>query len=486
MNLNRREFLTASGIALAGAAAAARAQTGKENIVVLGAGLSGLSAAYELAQRGYQVTVLEGRDRVGGRIKTLREPFRDGQYVELGGELIGDGYKRMFGYVKSFEVPYEEVPERFETSGSVSSLQWGTGTTAIIKRKLYPVGSVLDPHPYGLTGDEAKGLPPVLLMTHLRQMAQEATRDPAKLVEFDKVSLGEALRKRGLSFEAVRLINIALNYNSIESVSAGGVLFDAKRRMTAGTRALRVIGGNDRLMAAFRDNAAAAGAKFILNARVRKITQNAAGASVSFTGRNGRLQSLTADKVVCTIPFSVLRGIEFSPALPPEKSKAVNDLAYTRVTKVYFQGKRFEWDRRAIGTSVWTDTALERIYEMAGDRGDLRGIFTVWMDGDGAHQAERLGDPVRIAWARTNLEKMLPFMKGQIERSATKSWTNDDFSRGAFAHLTVGQLASVKPFVKGSVGRIHFAGEHTAEVAPGMEGALESAERVVAEIAGRA
>jgi monoamine oxidase len=482
MGCTRREFLLASGAALA-AFSTVRAQNGK-NVLVLGAGLSGLSAAYELAQRGYGVTVLEGRDRVGGRIKTLREPFRDRQYVELGAELIGDGYKRLVNYIKKLEVPFQEVPERFETAGSVSTLQWGTGTTAVLKGKLFPVGSVLRPHPYRLKEEEAKGLPPVLLSMHVRAMAQEVARDPEKLDEYDRMSLAAALRKRGVSEKAIRLMNVSLNYNSIETVSAGGVIYDGRRRATAGVRPLRLIGGNDRLIKAFQEYCVESGVKFVLDARVRKIARTENGVSVSFAGKAGRVETLSADSAVCTIPFSVLRGIEFTPALPEAKAKAIRELPYTRITKVYFQAKRFEWDRRSIGTSVWTDTPVERIFEMAGTRGDERGIFTTWTDGDSALAADRLSDAARQSWARANLLKALPFMRGSIERSATKSWVNDEFSKGAFAHLLVGQLTGIKKDVATAVGNIHFAGEHTAENSPGMEGALESAERVVREIAG--
>ncbi len=483
MKINRREFLAGAGAVIVASSVPSFAQNGKR-VLVLGAGLSGLSAAYELAQRGYSVTVIEGRDRIGGRIKTLREPFRDRQYVELGGELVGDGYKRMFNYIKTLEVPYQEVPERFETSGSVSTLQWGTGTTAILKGKLYPVGSVLKPHPYGLKDDEARGLPPMLFSMHLRAMAQEVASDPQKIFEYDRMSLADAFRKRGASEAAIRLMNISLNYNSIETVSAGGALFDSRRRITAGTRALRIIGGNDRMTKALHENGVSSGVKFILNARVRQIKHSNAGVSVTFADKSGKLQTLSAEKAVCTIPFSVLDRVAFSPALPAAKAKAIRELPYTHITKVYMQAKRFEWDRRSIGTSVWTDTPLERIFEMAGARGDERGIFTVWVDGDGARNAERLGDAARQVWARTNFERIMPFMKGKFERTATKSWTNDEFVRGSYSHLTVGQLAGLKPDVKTAVGNIHFAGEHTAEVSPGMEGALESAERVVREILG--
>ena len=158
MKTNRRDFLLISGAAIFACPILSLAQNTKKRIIVAGAGLSGLSVAYELSQLGYQVTVIEGRDRIGGRVFTLKKPFVDGQYVELGGELVGDGYKRLLGYANRFNVPFEEVPSEIETSGSVANLQGGIGTTAVLKGTLYPIGATLEPHPYQLKGDEAKML----------------------------------------------------------------------------------------------------------------------------------------------------------------------------------------------------------------------------------------------------------------------------------------------------------------------------------------
>ena len=228
MKLNRRQFIGTAGVALFSRSLFAQ---NKKRIIVAGAGLSGLSAAYELSQRGYQVTVIEGRDRIGGRVFTLKQPFVDEQFVEMGGELIGNGYKRMTGYAQKFNVSIEEVPSEFETAGSVANLQSGIGTTAILKGKLYPIGSSLEPHPYDLQGDEAKMLPPALLIRHLRLMAREVAGNAEKIAELDKLSLADALRARGASEAAIKLMNISLNYNSIETVSAGGVMFEAQRRI---------------------------------------------------------------------------------------------------------------------------------------------------------------------------------------------------------------------------------------------------------------
>jgi uncharacterized protein with NAD-binding domain and iron-sulfur cluster len=147
MNLTRREFIfSASSVLLS---TKVFSQTNRR-VLILGAGLAGLSAAYELVQKGFDVTIVEARKRIGGRVVTLREPFKDNQFVELGGELIGDGYKRFLNYARKFDIKFEEVSSASETGGSVTNLQKGIGTSAILKGKLYPVNSVLIANPYNL------------------------------------------------------------------------------------------------------------------------------------------------------------------------------------------------------------------------------------------------------------------------------------------------------------------------------------------------
>jgi monoamine oxidase len=260
----------------------------------------------------------------------------------------------------------------------------------------------------------------------------------------------------------------------------GGILWEGRRRANIGTKAMEVIGGNDQITNALFEKSRKNGVKFVLNARVLQIAHTAGGVLVSFTSEAGKMQTLEADKLVCTIPFSVLRNIKFSPTLADAKMQAINNLAYTKITKTFLQGRRDNWDKQNLGSMIWTDTPCERIFSAAGKRGETRGIFTVWTEGDGASVPDGLSDKKRIDWTKKEFKRVLPQLK--IEKSATKSWGNDEFARGAYSHFTVGQLVDLQPFIKTQAGPIHFAGEHTAEFAPGMEGALESAERVVREI----
>jgi monoamine oxidase len=480
MKINRREFLV--GVGVLGLSRPLRAWGQKRNrVIVLGAGLAGLSSAYKMAKAGWEVTVLEARDRIGGRIFTLRAPFSDGLHVETGGEIIGNGYARFLAYAREFGIAVEEQKGGGETGGSVAQAQRGITTTAVLKGRVYLPGAMLDPHPYGLQNGEKDALPPSLLARLRREMYLEAAKMPNGFAEFDKLSLAEALRRKGMSGEAIRLMNISLNYNNIETVSAGGFLWEAARAAGVGTKAVKLPGGNDELPLALAKAAAALGVKFITGAEVKKIAQINGTARVTGFNKRG-MTAFEADKIICAIPFSVLRDFVFEPALPETKLRAVKELAYTQITKIYLEAERKGWDDAGYGTSVWTDTAAERIFAGAPSIQSVNRIYTMWMEGAGAMAADKISDKKRITWGRKIFGATLPVMAGKARRAATVSWGNDRFARGAYSHFTVGQLSALQPHLKAPVGPVHFAGEHTAEEAPGMEGALESAERAVAEI----
>src|SRR5687768_14000765 len=104
MSINRRTFLKQSALAVAGVSMArvpfVTVGAGPKKIIIIGAGIAGLSAGFELTQLGHQVTILEARARPGGRIQTLREPFADGLYAEAGAARIPDNHDLVLKYVK--------------------------------------------------------------------------------------------------------------------------------------------------------------------------------------------------------------------------------------------------------------------------------------------------------------------------------------------------------------------------------------------------
>src|SRR5262245_4146105 len=113
MSMNRRNFLQATTLAVTGVSLARfpiiSVSAASKKIVIIGAGMAGLSAGYELTQLGHDVTILEARARPGGRVHTLREPFDDGLYAEAGAARIPDDHNLTLKYVKLFNLPLEPM-----------------------------------------------------------------------------------------------------------------------------------------------------------------------------------------------------------------------------------------------------------------------------------------------------------------------------------------------------------------------------------------
>src|SRR5947209_4148195 len=113
MPMNRRTFVKRSAVAIAGASLSRfnfiTVAAAPKKIIIIGAGMAGLSAGYELAQLGHDVTILEARSRPGGRVHTLREPFSDGLYAEAGAARIPDNHDLTLKYVKLFDLPLEPM-----------------------------------------------------------------------------------------------------------------------------------------------------------------------------------------------------------------------------------------------------------------------------------------------------------------------------------------------------------------------------------------
>jgi monoamine oxidase len=471
--MDRREFIKGIGaLAVAGAIPARAAQA--KRVLVAGAGLAGLATAYELAQRGFQVTIIEARNRHGGRIFTMREPFDDGLRVELGGETLGNGYRRFIGYCDKFGIATED-DDNADVFRPLPMLMRG---------QFYASGVAPDPHPYGLTGEEAKFSPPALLARHFRVWAETLARNPARAADFDKLSVADLLRVEGVSEAAIRLMNISLNYNDIETVSVAGALFDLRRRANGGTKIVRVRDGNSALPDAFARELAKMGVKINYHTALLAVEHSATGVRAAVRGASGRRSTIAAEHFVSALPAPPLRRVRFTPTLPDAQVIAIRLLPYTRITKIYLQARRDNWDKNGYGTGVWTDTPAERILNVSGKPGQARGLFALWLDGLGTLKADKMTDAARVAWGRQTFAETLPACASDVEKTATVSWFNDRWAGGAYAHFQKNQHAAFFPALQKPFGVLHFAGEHTAEQNNGMEGALESAARVVKEIAG--
>jgi len=471
-HLTRRSFVAGLGASLLPWQYAASAP---RNIIVVGAGLAGLATAWELKQAGENVTLIEASRRVGGRVKTVRGHFADEAWVDLGGQTSGALYANFFYYSARFGLEFEAQQEITQRPDFLLHLQ----------NKLYSAATLrADPSLWPLDLHEhEKPLAPSRLIGHyLMPIAQEIGTIEKVLndefLHFDTMSLRQLLTQRGASDAAVELIDHSLNYNSVDTVSALSALRDSVRFLhMRGGQALNLENGNSSLPEAF---AAELGDVIRLDHRLLALNQGEDGVKLQVE-TNGRTDTLYADRVVLALPFTALRKIDLSPALPASRRRIIDEFPYTQIAQVFLQTRSRFWESGGPVAAVVSDGPLERLFNLSDKVTGDRGLLVNWVNGTGTQRIAG-GDPEQhLQNVKNEIYAIWPQAKGQIETTLANNWGRS-YVQGAYAHYAPGQMAQYAMEIPKPVGRLHFAGEHTELVAPGMEGALTSGKRAAAEI----
>jgi monoamine oxidase len=446
----------------------------QHDVVVIGAGLAGLTAALELEAAGLDVLVLEAEPRVGGRIHSMRQL---GGTAEAGGTYIGAGYTRVIGTAERLGVKLVDVTPILEFFRE-QDLALGT---EIIRQSEWP-GHPRNPFP----GDDRKILPwnyhRVLTVRHNPLGAPEEWLD-RKHASLD-VSAHDWFAGLGLSEAAIALgydLNASFGRNA-DDVSALLLLFrgafsKAQRALapkgSVGYTAERGVQRIPEAMAAALKGDVALGRAVtaIATERERAVVRSSDG---------GRF---TARHIVCSLPFGVLRRIAIDPPLAGVQADAVAELASQPVTQVYLAPKSRFWERDGFAASLFTDSRAGMV-AAARNGADPREVtsITAWIMGDAAVALDRLttADAGRAVIAE--IERIRPAASGELEPIGMHSWGADPHAAGAWAYFRPGEVRRFAGKMGAPHGRVHFCGEHLAIGNRGMEGAMESAERAAAAI----
>jgi monoamine oxidase len=234
----------------------------------------------------------------------------------------------------------------------------------------------------------------------------------------------------------------------------------------------KIKGGTDVLPKAFAERL---GNKIHYGSPVVKIEQDEKQARVVFLTA-GKQQTMTADNVLCTIPFSVLRNVDL-PALSSRKRDIIKNTRYDAVARVYLQTRNRIWEEKGMNGFAFAPGAVE-IWQPTWNQPGPRGILMTYARPGEAEKITKLKENERIATTLKQLDEMFGGLRENFERGATKCWTEDEWSRGAWAFVGFDKFgAAIAPD-----GRIHFAGEHISEWPSWIQGALSSGLRAVKEI----
>lgn len=487
--ITRRKF---NSSAIFGSAAAVapfvhtRKARGQEavDVIVIGAGLSGLNAAWILDEAGFNVRVLEGSDRVGGRVWTADETWKteSGEVpIELGASQVGPSYARVRDAIDRLALPtFNEdrsvLPYSYYIGGQhISAADWPDSPVNLTQK------------------DEREILPDKFSATMLMKFNPLVELDDWFSPEFSDydISIYDFLKSNGVSEEGIRLASIS-GVNDLHGVSALRFL----QEFTRGAQEAKFVGELDEngkprehwpknfvggTIALPHAMASQLKNEVRVKQQVTSIEARADGVDVRILD-GGRHR---AKFVISSVPFSVLKYVDIWPRPPEAQYNAIRSLSYSETTRAFCRIKEPFWEEDGLGASLISDGAVRNFWAIdhADGKGSYRGMF-VLTDRVGRQVASRSSEAAEKLLV-DELARIRPASMGQIEMLKYHAWERQPLQRGCSPMFAPGQVTAFAKEMIVPHGRLHFAGEHTRRLDYGMESAMESGERAAFEILDR-
>ncbi len=452
MKIERRKFLKTLGTTVAVGALAPNVftQRRQKSCVVIGAGLAGLAAAYKLKTAGWNVTVLDARDRIGGRVFSHKDQ-QSGLVCELGAEWVGESHERIKALCKDFNIPLQK--HQFEDF-------------------LLRDGRVYRPGEWSFS-PQAKTAFDKMIAGYEKLTAAQKTR-------LDRTDWWNHLEKIGFTPDDLRLRDLMDSTDfgeSIRHVSAFAALAEYAESSTKNEMDYKMTGGNSRLVEEFLKRVGEQNIR--LNSPVSLIQQRAG--RVILRGDVGSPNvwlpgklHLTADAVICTVPIQSLLKIKFDPPLPAVQRNAAEQVVYSRISKnsvVY--NDRF-WKEENF--SMVSDTTSHFYFHSTQSQPGKEGILTAYAVGEKADVLSSQSDERRMRIVANDISALDEDAPKKARRIISYAWQRDPFTDGAYALFKPGQWFGIRPVLQRPHGKVLFAGEHIADWQGFMEGAIETGE----------
>lgn len=446
---NRREFLKVLGVASAGVtfgSTVLAAPGRKKSCVIVGSGLAGLAAGFKLKNAGWDVTILEARDRIGGRV--FSHQFKNTALIcELGGEWVGESHERLKALCHDFNIPLQR--HQFDDY-------------------LLQDGRVSRPNEWGFS-PRAKAAFEKLIKAYDKFTPLQKTR-------LDRYDWWTYLEKIGFSQDDLRLRDLMDSTDfgeTIRDVSAFAALAEYAESSPKNEMDYKMTGGNSRLPEEFAKRIG--GENIRLNSSVIEINQSRGVVTVKTAN-----DVLKTDAVICTAPVASLRKIKFNPPLPPIQAGALEQLSYARIIKNSILFDNRFWN--AENFSLVSDTTSHYYFHSTQDQPGRQGILTAYAVGEKADVLASQSDARRMNVVTRDLIDLDPNAPQLARGIVSYAWQRDEYSEGAYALYRPGQWFGIRPILARPHGKVLFAGEHLADWQGFMEGAIETGEAAAANL----
>ena len=430
------------------------------SVIVAGAGLAGLSAARALEARGAAVTVVEARDRVGGRVWTLRTQFAARQHAEAGADLIEEEQEHVLALAKELGLkPVRILRESFGYYGPDARGRRRVQTSLGAMTK---VAALLKDTIRDFKLAEQRWDSPVAAKLGRQSVMQWLEREhaPAALREGARGFRGFFLADP----EDLSMLPLVEQFADSGPPGRG--------------RIYRIEGGNDRLATTIAKRLRGA---VLLGTVVRRIRRHDERVTVTVEALGKPHTELTADFVVCALPASTARGVFFDPPLPEPQRHAIEQLRYGCATRLLLQFDRRFWKKPGRPIAFGTDLPTGAVWDGNEHQRGPQGILSFLAGG----QASRALQDILHAEGERGVIRQIDWLgrPSRLIASQVVPWDHDPLARGGYAYFDPGFDPLWRAWLARPAGRIVFAGEHTSVKSQGyMNGAVESGLRAAAEI----